>query len=746
MPDKNDCWGIEVGANAIKAVRLTRKGAEVTLEDFDVLPFKKVLTTPDLNVAEQIQVNLDLFMSNHPNIAKSTVLVSVPGHMAFSRFAKLPPVDPKRIPDIVRFEAQQQIPFAIEDVEWDYQVFAREDSPDVEVGIFAITKDRISEFLENYNAVGMRVDGVSFSPVAVYNAMAYDLELGDESTGHVIMDIGTTATDVIIVDEGRLWTRTLPIGGNNFTEALVRSFKLSFPKAEDLKRKASTSKYARQIFTAMRPVFADMVQEMQRSIGFYQSINRDAQLDKLVGIGSTFKLPGLSKFLKQQLQLDVVRPTEFERVEIDGRREAEFADHALNMFTAYGLALQGLELEQVSANVLPLQITKKRIWKAKQPWFGAAAALMLAATIGAQASLSKVTSSYEGIRKDTQNKVDATIRDADTLAGQYNDLKGKLPQQQMMNLRNLFDYRTVWPHILEDLNAAIDSMEPQPELQTNSYDQIKQIPRSDRRRVYIDSVTSEFRGVRATTTSAAFKTDLASNKFTGPSFTITVEAWTPMGDAPRFIDQFKRWFVNHALRRAELPESTITLASDGKPAPFLPDRPYLIDPASIQMSITPGGAPIGAARSTVRRPTSASDFGAARNDPRASRNDARGGRGDFRGGRSEFDSAAPPSSRGRGTALDDSEEQSAWDKLNLASDFLPRHPVKDEAKVTDWRFTFSYRVVLLTPATAREADERFTNDIEGVPMAPPEDATDETPIIPAANLSGADAASTEDRI
>src|SRR5580698_10608973 len=99
MPNRNDCWGIEVGANAIKAIRLVRKKAEITVADYEIIPFKKILTTPDINVDEAIQVNLDQFLSQH-SVTKSTVVVSVPGHMAFARFAKLPPVDPKKIPDI----------------------------------------------------------------------------------------------------------------------------------------------------------------------------------------------------------------------------------------------------------------------------------------------------------------------------------------------------------------------------------------------------------------------------------------------------------------------------------------------------------------------------------------------------------------------------------------------------------------------------------------------------------------------
>ena len=133
--------------------------------------------------------------------------------MAFARFAKLPPVEPKKIPDIVKFEAVQQIPFPIDQVEWDYQVFAQEDSPDVEVGIFAITKERVNQFLNNYRAVKLNVDALTLSPLAVYNGLAHDMNLKDDGEGVILMDIGTTSTDVIIAESGRIWLRTLPIGG-----------------------------------------------------------------------------------------------------------------------------------------------------------------------------------------------------------------------------------------------------------------------------------------------------------------------------------------------------------------------------------------------------------------------------------------------------------------------------------------------------------------------------------------------------
>ncbi|MCC7192007.1 MAG: type IV pilus assembly protein PilM [Phycisphaeraceae bacterium] len=594
MSKNNDAWGIEVGANAIKAIRLTRQGADLVVTDYDILPFKKVLSTPDLNIEEAIQVNLDQFLSRH-KLANSNVVVSVPGHMAFARFVKLPPVDPKKIGDIVKFEAVQQIPFPIDQVEWDYQQFSQPDSPDVEVGIFAITKDRVMQFLTNYRNVGINIDAITLSPLAAYNALANDMDLTPDSPGLMIMDIGTSSTDVIIVENGQLWLRTLPIGGNNFTEALVRAFKLSFPKAEKLKREASTSKYARQIFQAMRPVFADLVQEIQRSLGYYQTLNRDAKLSRIIGLGSTFRLPGMQKFLKQQLQMEVERPNGFKRIKVDGKQEADFAEHAMNLATAYGCALQGLGVEQVNANLLPQHIIKSRLWRSKRPWFAAAAIVLLAAAGASWGRLFVEKSGYETQKTEVQANADRVVNQARGLESKMKTVQTSSdPRIKIENLRRILDGRTIWPQLMVDLDlAALWLMQDdhgrilQPDLLTNDYEKIAHIPRNQRLRIYVSEVTAEYQfgnpaaaGAHASeaeepsiAAGASYQDIFGKRRsemtppaptpgpmqpvkpapnpsgLTPPTFIITLKGTTPNSDGVRLVgDRYINWLKAHAER------------------------------------------------------------------------------------------------------------------------------------------------------------------------------------------------------
>lgn len=378
MASGNVCWGIELGAGAIKAIKIERRGEELKVLDFAVVPHKRVLSTPDLDQNDAMRVALGTLVSQH-DLTGARIAVSVPGHAAFARFAKLPPVDRKKIPDIVKFEAVQQIPFPIEQVEWDYQTFQSPDSPEVEVGIFAMTRERVMQQLAQWQDVGITPSYVNLSPVAAYNALAWDWQFTEKTPGTVILDIGTTSADLIVCEAGRVWMRTFQLGGHRFTQALVDTFKLTYLKAEKLKREAEQSKHARHVFQAMRPIFGDLAQEVQRSLQYYQQLHRDANLTRLIGLGSTFQLPGLRKYLAQQLQLEVVRPEGYNRITFDGPRAGELQAASLNLATAYGMALQGVGLETIEANLMPTSVVRAALWKRKRPWFAAAAAVTLVA-------------------------------------------------------------------------------------------------------------------------------------------------------------------------------------------------------------------------------------------------------------------------------------------------------------------------------------------------------------------------------
>lgn len=450
MGSSDVCWGIEMGFGAIKALKLEQDGDELKVLDYAVINHAKVLSTPDLDQDDAMRVALGT-LASQKDLSGTRISISLPGHQSFARFAKLPPVDPKKVADIVKFEAVQQIPFPLDEVEWDYQTFVSPDSPDVEVGIFAVTRERINNRLSMLADVGLTPDWATISPVAAYNAMAVDLGFTEDSPGTIILDIGTVATDLIIAEAGRVWVRTFPIGGHQFTEALVSAFKLSYTKAEKLKREAEQTKHARHVFQAMRPVFGDLAQEIQRSIGFYQSVHPDADLKRLIGLGSTFKLPGLRKYLKQQLQLDVYRIEQFKKLSLDGPQAGEFQAASLNLTTAYGCALQALGTAPLRANLMPVTVLRDAMWKRKVPYFAVAAGLA-AATAGAMFIRPLIDSAaFQGAERPPI--LQTVVREANTLsseARQAGVTDGAGSDLRAAGIVSLLEGRGLYASLLDD--------------------------------------------------------------------------------------------------------------------------------------------------------------------------------------------------------------------------------------------------------------------------------------------------------
>src|ERR1700730_16251732 len=113
-------WGIDLGQCALKAIRLEAVDGKVVATAFDYIEHPKILSQPDADPDQLTREALEQFLSRN-EIKGDVVVISVPGQSGLARFVKLPPVKEKKIADIVRFEAKQQIPFPLEEVVWDFQ-------------------------------------------------------------------------------------------------------------------------------------------------------------------------------------------------------------------------------------------------------------------------------------------------------------------------------------------------------------------------------------------------------------------------------------------------------------------------------------------------------------------------------------------------------------------------------------------------------------------------------------------------
>jgi type IV pilus assembly protein PilM len=396
MARSDAIWAIDIGQCALKALRCRAHTAadRIIAEAFDYIEYPKILSQPGADAAELVDEALKQFLSRNA-VRGDRVAISVSGQSGLARFIKLPPVEAKKIPDIVRYEARQQIPFDLNDVIWDYQRMGGGSEEEgfaleTEIGLFAMKRDAVFRTLEPFEKAGIEVDLVQLAPLALYNfilfdqltdlppAEEYDPEAPPASV--VVLSLGTDATDLVVTNGFRVWQRSIPLGGNHFTKALTKELKLTFAKAEHLKRNAAAAQDPKAVFQAMRPVFRDLLTELQRSIGYFTSIDRAAKISHVVALGNAMKLPGLRRYLAQSLGFEIHRLEEFRGLSGSQVLTAPaFKENSLCFGVCYGLAVQGVGRAGLRTNLLPKEILKDRLVRQKKPWAVAAAAAVLLA-------------------------------------------------------------------------------------------------------------------------------------------------------------------------------------------------------------------------------------------------------------------------------------------------------------------------------------------------------------------------------
>src|SRR6058998_3501171 len=171
-------WGIDLGQCGLKAIRLVESDGQVTVSAFDFVEHPKILSQPDADPDQLTREALEKFLSRN-DIKGDLVAISVPGQSGLARFVKLPPVEEKKIGDIVRFEAKQQIPFPLDEVVWDFQKIGSGEVTDgfameTEIGLFAMKRDQISRSLAHFQDVNIEVHYIQMAPLALCNFVAYD--------------------------------------------------------------------------------------------------------------------------------------------------------------------------------------------------------------------------------------------------------------------------------------------------------------------------------------------------------------------------------------------------------------------------------------------------------------------------------------------------------------------------------------------------------------------------------------------
>lgn len=514
MAKQTAAWGIDIGQCSLKALRCVPSpdGDGVVADAFDFIEYPKILSQPDAEPEVLIREALQQFLSRN-ELRGDKIAISVSGQAGLTRFFQPPPVDAKTLPDIVKYEAKQQIPFQLEDVIWDFQQIGGSEVDgllvDAEVGIFAMKREAVFKALKPFTENELEIDVIQLAPLSIYNLVLHEvlrdvppqeeIDPSNPPESLVVLSMGTDTTDLVITDGIHLWQRNIPVGGNHFTKQLARELKLTYAKAEHLKRNARKAEDPKTIFQAMKPVFNDLVTELQRSLSFFQGNHKKARLGKIMMFGNAAKLPGLRQFLSTSLSTDIRKLDHYEHLGGTAVTSSkQFEENNLSYAVCYGLCLQALGRSKLQTNLLPREFVTERMIRAKKPWaLAGVGALLLGCSINyflSYLALWNVHPEKEIGGESWKSARDKASRVV-TVAGQFkDDDKKKVTElekvrQVQAEIAGSTEGRMLWP----ELYSAVYQARPRdPRIVPGTPVDPKVVPYAGRAEIYIDSVETVY--------------------------------------------------------------------------------------------------------------------------------------------------------------------------------------------------------------------------------------------------------------
>jgi type IV pilus assembly protein PilM len=425
---------------------------------------REILADPAAGTERNQQISEALSaMLRELGIKGGPIDYSVPGQSVFARFVKLPLVDPGKIERIIAFEAQQNVPFPIEEVVWDYQIIASSEADKIEVVLVAIKVDLLEGTNAAVEAAGLRTRRVDVAPMALYNAFRFNYS---ELTGSsLVIYIGARTTNLLFVAPGRVFSRSIPIGGSSITSAIAKEFNESFDAAELRKRRDGFVSLGSPQGEASDPDVARIAQlicgilerlhaEVARSISFYRTQQQESRPERVFLCGGVASTPYVREFFHEKLQV----PTEFfnplRKVTVSSAVVAEEVARSAHLLgELVGLALRNTMTCPMELNLRPAVVVRRERLAQRQPSFILAGVCFVIGLLAWGFYFLRVDQIATRVFETAQIQV-ARMRSVENQLDQLRRETVALDGATTPLLSAISD-RGVWLRILDDLNTRL---------------------------------------------------------------------------------------------------------------------------------------------------------------------------------------------------------------------------------------------------------------------------------------------------
>lgn len=397
--------------------------------------------------------------------SSAPIFACLPSQSVFSRFVQLPGESAQDVESIIPFEAQQNVPFPVNEVVWDHQIMGQKHGDTWDVGLVAIKADQLDDLVGAINASGLKVSAMDLAPMALYNALRYNNP--DLPGCTLLVDIGARSTNLVFCEGDRVFSRSIPIAGFAITAAVAKEFDQDLILAEKLKIELGQvglgGAYAEpldpteaRIAKVVRNTMTRLHAEIARSINFYRTNHGGSPPDRVLLTGGSVQLGYTTEFFAEKLNAPVEFFNPLQNLQIQpGAIPEGVSSCASGIGELVGIALRSLKDCPVEFNLVPPKVVQAMDIQRRIPALSLAALFLIlspALWIGY----------FTAKEKAVQSNINALASEKASLSSFSTKIKSLLDSQKTLTdeaapFLAAAAERTAWPNILEELASKIPS-------------------------------------------------------------------------------------------------------------------------------------------------------------------------------------------------------------------------------------------------------------------------------------------------
>lgn len=377
-------------------------------------------------------------------IRAGRIYVALSGQMAFPRFVKVLADSQEKMDEQIRFEVEQNVPFPLNEAIFSRALVGAPEAGEQHVMIVAAREALVTAVTRALLNTGCEPELVDVAPIALYNAVRFNYPEMEGCT--LVVDVGARCTNLVFVEQDRIFYRSIPVAGNTITAEIAKAFNISTEEAEVLKCErglvAQGGAFAvddpdmDRLSKVIRNVMTRLNAEVARSISFYRSQQDGSAPSQMLLTGATAQLPYMQNFFEEKLQIAVDFLNPFQSVTYPTHVDAEqFGHDAFSLPVLVGLALRRGLTCPMEINLVSQDIVARKVFRRRLPFLGLAAAGMVAtlvtwcffvnnlkvAYVSQQETIEDRISAYQN-EKDRYDAIDRKAKTAATRADAYRTL------------------------------------------------------------------------------------------------------------------------------------------------------------------------------------------------------------------------------------------------------------------------------------------------------------------------------------